>query len=97
VSEFIICYDISHPRRLGRVFRCLKKSALPLQYSVFLFTGDARQLTRLMDTLLPLIDPEQDDLRAYPLPARGFKARLGKASLPEGIQWSSLPAAWQAV
>ncbi len=95
MSEFIICYDITHPRRLGRVFRHLKKNALPLQYSVFLFTGDARQLAGLMDALLPLIDPDEDDLRAYPLPARGFKARLGKASLPEGIQWSGLPAAWQ--
>ncbi len=94
MTDFVICYDIGHPKRLGRVFRFLKKCAMPLQYSVFLYTGDERQLARLMDKLLPLIDQKEDDLRAYPLPKRGFKARLGKAALPEGIQWSGLPAAW---
>lgn len=94
MTDYVICYDISHPKRLCRVFRFLKKCAMPLQYSVFLFTGDDRQLNRLMDQLLSHIDQEEDDLRAYPLPKRGFKARLGKATLPDGIQWSGLPAAW---
>lgn len=94
MSDYVICYDISHPKRLARVFRSLRKCAMPLQYSVFLFTGDERQLARVMDKLVPLIDQKEDDLRAYPLPKRGFKARLGKAALPEGIQWSGLPAAW---
>lgn len=94
MSEFVICYDIAHPKRLSRVFRFLRKCALPLQYSVFLFDGDERQFARLLERLLPLIDPDEDDLRAYPLPKRGFKARLGRATLPEGIQWSGLPSAW---
>lgn len=94
MTDYVICYDISHPKRLARVFRFLKKCAMPLQYSVFLFSGDDRQLARIMEKLVPLIDPKEDDLRAYPLPKRGFKARLGKATLPEGIQWSGLPAAW---
>ncbi|MDI6750252.1 MAG: CRISPR-associated endonuclease Cas2 [Pseudomonadota bacterium] len=94
MSDFILCYDISDPKRLGRVFRFLKKRALPLQYSVFLFSGDERQLDRVLEKLVPFIDAEEDDLRAYPLPQRGFKARLGRAALPEGIQWSNLPATW---
>lgn len=94
MSDILICYDIADPKRLGRVFRFLKKCAMPLQYSVFLFTGDDRQLDRLMEKAAQLIDAKEDDLRAYPLPKRGFKARLGKAALPAGIQWSSLPAAW---
>jgi CRISPR-associated endonuclease Cas2 len=94
MTDTIICYDIAHPRRLGRVFRFLKKCATPLQYSVFLFTGDDRQLDRCLAQAAQLIDPREDDLRAYPLPKRGFKARLGKAALPEGIQWSGLPVAW---
>ena len=59
---------------------------MPLQHSVFLFAGDDRQLARGMAKLLALTDPKEDDLRAYPLPKRGLKARLGKAALPEGIQ-----------
>jgi CRISPR-associated protein Cas2 len=94
MTEFIICYDIANPKRLGRLYRFLKKRAVPLQYSVFLFVGDDRQLDRLLAEAITLIDPKDDDLRAYPLPARGLKARLGKPALPEGIQWSGLPAAW---
>ncbi len=94
MTDTIICYDISSPKRLGRVFRLLKKCALPLQYSVFLFSGDDRQLDRCLAQAAGLIDAQEDDLRAYPLPKRGFKARLGKAALPEGIQWSGLPTAW---
>lgn len=94
MSDTLICYDISDPKRLGRLFRFLKKCAMPVQYSVFLFTGDDRQLDRLLAKAAQLIDPKADDLRAYPLPKRGFKARLGKAALPEGIQWSGLPTAW---
>ncbi|MFN4149171.1 MAG: CRISPR-associated endonuclease Cas2, partial [Rhodocyclaceae bacterium] len=84
MTDYLICYDISHPKRLGRVFRFLKKRALPLQYSVFLFSGDDRQLMHCLEAVARLIDPAEDDLRAYPLPRRGLKARLGRAILPEG-------------
>lgn len=94
MSEFIVCYDIGDPKRLGRLHRFLKQRAVPLQYSVFLFSGDDRQLDRLLDKAAAYIDPKVDDLRAYPLPVRGFKARLGKPALPEGVQWSGLPTAW---
>lgn len=94
MSEFIVCYDICDPKRLGRLHRFLKRCAVPLQYSVFLFTGDDRQLERLLEKAAAYIDPKADDLRAYPLPMRGFKARLGQPALPLGIQWSGLPSAW---
>lgn len=94
MSEFVICYDISEPRRLGRLHRYLKKAAVPLQYSVFLFVGDERQLDCLLAGIVPLMDPKEDDVRAYPLPARGLKARLGRPALPEGIQWSGMPTPW---
>lgn len=94
MSEFVICYDIANPKRLGRLHRYLKKIAVPLQYSVFLFVGDDRQLDRCLKHATSLIDEKEDDLRGYPLPARGFKARLGKPALPEGIQWSGMPTAW---
>jgi CRISPR-associated protein Cas2 len=91
---FLICYDIADPRRLARLHRFLRKRAVPVQYSVFIFHGDARQLHRCVNDAAALIDHKEDDLRAYPMPKRGFSARLGIPSLPEGIQWSGLPAAW---
>ena len=84
MTDHVICYDIAHPRRLGRVFRLLRTCAMPLQYSVFLFAGDDRQLARVMAKLLALTDPEEDDLRAHPLPKRGLSARLGKAGPARG-------------
>lgn len=94
MSDFVICYDISNPRRLGRLYRYLLKRAVPLQYSVFLFSGDDRQLDRCMEGAIELIDEKQDDLRVYPLPSRGLKARIGRPALPEGIQWSGMPTEW---
>jgi CRISPR-associated protein Cas2 len=94
MSEYIICYDITDPRRLVRLHRYLCRHAMPLQYSVFLFVGDDRQLDRCLRGAAAKIDPTTDDLRAYPLPKRGLKARLGCATLPEGVHWSSLPTTW---
>ena len=94
MSDFVICYDISDPKRLCQVYRFLKQHAVALQYSVFLFTGDYRELDRIFAVVERYIDPNADDLRVYPLPARGLKVRLGKPALPEGIQFGGLPFAW---
>lgn len=87
MSDYIICYDIANPRRLGRVHRALKRLATPLQYSVFLFTGSEQQLQRCLDQLESIIDSRADDLRAYPLPTRGLRYSQGTGAIPEGILW----------
>lgn len=89
--DYLICYDICDPSRLGRVHRCLQKSAMPIQYSVFMFVGSHKAMTHCIAAVQELIDPEVDDLRCYPLPTRGRRDRLGLPALPEGIQWSGLP------
>ena len=82
MRETIICYDICCPRRLGKMHRYLRKCAVPIQHSVFLFIGSARQLEQCMQEAKEIIDAKEDDLRAYPLPSYGLKARLGKPVLP---------------
>lgn len=94
MTDYVICYDICDPRRLARLARYLVKRAVRMQYSVFLFQGDDRQLERCIQGAAELIDPQEDDLRVYPLPVRGLKARLGRPILPEGILYSGLPSAW---
>jgi CRISPR-associated protein Cas2 len=94
MRDYIICYDISNPDRLNRLHRYLLKHAIPIQYSVFLFSGDDRKLQVCLDAAAPIIDSREDDLRAYPLPTRGLKVRMGRPTLPEGILWSNLPAPW---
>jgi CRISPR-associated protein Cas2 len=95
MTDYIICYDIGHPARLQRIHRALRRQAMALQYSVFLFSGTPLQLERCLDELEKLMDKRHDDIRAYPLPRRGLRLCRGKPLLPEGIHWSGLPQPWQ--
>jgi len=95
MTDYLICYDICHPKRLLRIHRVLRSRAVALQYSVFLFSGTLLQLQRCLGELENLMDKRCDDIRAYPLPQRGLRLRLGKSLLPSGIQWSGLPLPWQ--
>ena len=92
-QTFVIGYDIANPRRLQRVHREMCKHATPLEYSVFLLVGDERAKDRCLAQMAELIHEGEDDVRCYPLPIRGFQGRVGRASLPAGIQWTGLPAA----
>ncbi|MBL8393249.1 MAG: CRISPR-associated endonuclease Cas2 [Candidatus Accumulibacter sp.] len=90
---FVIGYDISDPRRLLRVHREMCRHATPLEYSIFLLVGSATAKDRCLQEIDALIKPQEDDVRCYALPARGFQGRIGRASLPAGIVWTGLPAA----
>ena len=95
MREYIICYDITEPRRLGRIHRTLKKAALPVQYSVFLFCGTPEQLALCLARLEAIMDPDTDDIRAYPLPQRGLRLSLGRAPLPDGVLLANMHPLWQ--
>lgn len=90
---FITGYDIANPRRPQRVHREMCKHAKPLEYSAFLMVGDQRTKDLCMTKMAALIKDSEDDVRCHTLPARGFQGRVGRASLPTGIQWTGLPAA----
>lgn len=94
MADYLIAYDIRSPRRLGRVHRYLLKVAVPIEYSVFYATCDSRRIVRILADLVAFIDPSSDDLRCYPLPQRGLKIRLGRATLPAGIHDTDLPDSW---
>jgi CRISPR-associated protein Cas2 len=93
-SEFLIAYDITCPRRLAKMHRYLTKVAVPIEYSVFFVTGELNSVIAILNEASKLIDKRSDDLRCYPLPSRGLKTRLGRATLPPGVFYSDLPAAW---
>lgn len=97
MRQYIICYDITCPRRLGRIHRALKQCALALQYSVFLFTGTEQQLAHCLAELATLMNEHHDDIRAYPLPRRGLRLVLGPGPLPAGVVLGDVPPQWQAV
>lgn len=94
MSECLIAYDITCPKRLARMHRYLSKIGAPIQYSIFYVTLDERALERHLAEASRLIDAREDDLRCYPLPSRGLRRSLGRGALPQGIFWTGLPAQW---
>ena len=89
---WLIGYDIVSPKRLQRVYRAILGYAIPLEYSVFLLSGTVNQKDKCLADIRGLIDVHEDDLRCYPLPARGLQERIGRATLPDGINFTGLPA-----
>ena len=87
-ANWLVTYDIADPRRLAQVFKRLKKAGVPVQYSVFSVDANAMKMKMLVTQLAALIDPKEDDIRAYRLPERGWRATLGEAILPDGTFWS---------
>jgi CRISPR-associated protein Cas2 len=86
---WLITYDIADKRRLSRLHRFIKKHAVPVQYSVFLFEGSGAQVGRLMNEIEGYIDPKYDDVRAYQLPVESELVTLGRGSLPESLTLTS--------
>ena len=82
---WLIGYDVAQPKRLRRVYRLLRKVAVPVQYSVFLAEETAQGIRRIRDELAALINPREDDVRIYLLPAHADVAYYGKRALPEGL------------
>jgi CRISPR-associated protein Cas2 len=68
---YLLAYDISNPKRLGRVYRLLKKEGLNVQGSVFFVQGSEEEIEGLLSRLEVLIVPRKDDIRAYPITKPG--------------------------
>jgi CRISPR-associated protein Cas2 len=68
-ANYLVCYDISDPRRLARVFKLMKGKGIHLQYSVFHCSFSWPRLLEIKDKLRLIIDERKDDVRIYPLPS----------------------------
>ena len=64
---WIICYDISDPKRLYRVAKALREVGTRRQWSVFECWLSAFALARLCRQLGRLIDRDCDSVRLYPI------------------------------
>ena len=82
---WLIAYDITSPKRLGRVHRYLKKVAIPVQHSVFVAEENDAGIQRIRNDLAKEIDPRSDYVRMYPLPKRLEIHHYGRRALPEGL------------
>lgn len=89
--HWLVTYDIANPRRLTRVFKFLNRHGVPIQYSVFSVEASSVQMGQLMAALAQRINSKADDVRAYRLPAHGWRSMLGASILPDGILINATP------
>jgi len=84
-ARYLVTYDIADPRRLGRLYRFMKKQGIPVQYSVFQVDASAQEITRLMAKIAKMIHHAADDVRAYRIPENGWQVTLGASILPDDV------------
>lgn len=73
MKNYLICYDISDPKRLAKVAKYLEKTAFRVQYSIFLLPKPSKsELEKITFDLSNLIDKNIDDLRIYTIKNAGF-------------------------
>ncbi len=80
-ERWIVAYDIGHRRRWAPIYKLLKKHGIPLQYSLFEVSASPSALAALMEKIRKLINPREDDVRAYRIPAHGEMLTLGQPLL----------------
>ncbi len=83
-DAWLVCYDITDPRRLGRIHGFMKRYAMPVQYSVFLGWFPGQRLTRIIGGLVARMEVRRDDIRCYRLPAEAVLGMIGRDWMPEG-------------
>jgi CRISPR-associated protein Cas2 len=66
-KHWMLCYDIANDRNRGKIAEALLGVGERVQESVYECFLNHDSLHRLLDTLIPLIDPATDSLRAYPM------------------------------
>ena len=64
---YLLSYDVRDRRRLQRVQRKIKSAVIPLQRSVFLFSGKGQALDTICEHVAAILDLAEDDCRVYHL------------------------------
>ena len=67
LNKYIVCYDISEPRRLQKVHRYVSNEAEFLQKSVYQLYANSKSLESFIRTIEKIICVDSDDVRIYPL------------------------------
>ncbi|MEZ8613784.1 CRISPR-associated endonuclease Cas2 [Vibrio sp. 10N.222.51.C8] len=75
---WLISYDVSCPKRLRSVYRYCAAHGWALQKSVFVFSGQLKEKETICQTLLELIDQENDRLLCLPFIPSENSFHIGK-------------------
>lgn len=84
MESFLVCYDISDPKRLRKVARACEDFGYRKQFSVFLCRLSTTDMVRLRNRLYDLIDLEADQVLLIPVCGRclGGLEALGRPTDP---------------
>lgn len=89
---YLVAYDISHTRRLRRVFNILKAHGYALQNSVFLCQGTTKEIQQLYQQLRQELQADEDDLRMFPIASDWHLQFWGTFPLSADLHDTSWPA-----
>jgi CRISPR-associated protein Cas2 len=67
MESYLVCYDISHPKRLRKVARTCEDFGYRKQFSVFLVRVSATDFVRLRSRLYDIIDLNEDQVLFIPI------------------------------
>jgi len=82
---WLLAYDIACPKRLGSVYRRVKRDGLRLQYSMYATLAHDKRLEALLADIGDMIECTEDDVRAYHVPASCKVWTLGREAMPRGV------------
>jgi CRISPR-associated protein Cas2 len=92
---YLVSYDVTNKKRLSRLHRALKKQAVSIQYSVFMAMFTPAQFEKCARVISLIIDQRTDDVRIYSLSPGSQQRRLGRSTLPAGVEFTPLPLAFR--
>ncbi len=64
---YFVSYDVAQPKRLVKVAKTLENFGIRIQFSFFECEMEKEQLEDLKNSLLEILDLEEDSLLIYPL------------------------------
>jgi CRISPR-associated protein Cas2 len=67
MDSYLVCYDISDPKRLRKVARCCEDFGYRKQKSVFLCRVSATDFVRLRSRLYDLVNLDEDQVLFIPM------------------------------
>lgn len=63
--NFLLCYDIAHPKRLQKVHRYISQHFIRVQYSVYFKQAYTAEIDKYIKYLKNIINKHDDDIRIY--------------------------------
>lgn len=73
MDSYLVCYDISNPKRLRKVAQTCEDFGYRKQFSVFLVRVSTTDFVRLRSRLYDLIDLTKDQVLFIPLSESGLQ------------------------